>query len=161
MAVEVTGKVASSWSLKTIQTWCARCDLVASTHGALDVVGDRALLAAVACFIAASSTTLAAPLVVAELLTESANGCWIDATVFEWERLGARVGSIISCTVAHGTNAIGLSEGNVMSMSVLLDVCKKLGDGCVGRAVDVRVLDDNCAHLRYVIDAATDAVHLR
>jgi H+/Cl- antiporter ClcA len=48
----------------------------------LDVVGDRALLAAVACFIAASSTTLAVPVVVAEL-TDSVNGCWIDATVFE------------------------------------------------------------------------------
>jgi H+/Cl- antiporter ClcA len=48
----------------------------------LEVVGDRALLAAVACFIAASSSTLAALVVVAEL-TESVNGCWIDATVFE------------------------------------------------------------------------------
>jgi hypothetical protein len=124
------------------------------------VVGDRALLAVVACFIAASSTTLAAPVVVAEL-TESVNGCWIDATVFELERLGATSGSIISCTVANFTYAIGLSEGNVMSRSVLLDVRKKLGDGCVSRAVDLRVLEDNCAHLRYVIDAAKDAVHLR
>jgi hypothetical protein len=48
----------------------------------LDVVGDRALLAAIACFIAASSITLDGPVVVAEL-TESVNGCWIDATVFE------------------------------------------------------------------------------
>jgi H+/Cl- antiporter ClcA len=48
----------------------------------LDVVGDRALLAAVAYFIAAYLTTFAAPVVVAEL-TESVNGCWIDATVFE------------------------------------------------------------------------------
>jgi hypothetical protein len=90
----------------------------------LDVVGDRALLAAAACFIAASSTTLVAPVVVVELM-ESVNGCWIDATVFEYERLGVTVGSIMSCTVAHGTYAIVLCEGNVMSRSVLLDVRKK------------------------------------
>jgi hypothetical protein len=28
---------------------------------------------------------------------------------------------------------------------------KKLGDGCVGRVVYCRVLEDNCAHLRYII----------
>jgi hypothetical protein len=67
----------------------------------------------------------------------------------------------MACTVAHGTYAIGLSDGNVMSRSVLMDVRKKLGDGCVGRVVDLRVLEDNCAHLRYVIDAAKDAVHQR
>jgi hypothetical protein len=123
----------------------------------LDVVGDRALLAAVVSFIAASSATLAALVVVAEL-TESVNGCRIDATVFEQERLGATVGSIMPCTVAHGTYAIGLSECNVMSRSVLLDVCKQLDDCCVGRTVDLYLLEDNCAHLRYVIDAAKDAV---
>jgi hypothetical protein len=126
----------------------------------LDVVGDLALLAADACFIAAPSTTLAAPVVVFEL-TESVNGCWIDATVFEKERLGATVASIMSLSVAHGTYAIGLSDDNVMSRSVLLDVRKKLGDGCVGRFIYLRVLEDNCAHLRYVIDAAKDAVHMR
>jgi H+/Cl- antiporter ClcA len=52
------------------------------SNGTLDVIGDRALLAAVVCFITTSSATLAAPVVVAEL-TESVDGCWIDATVFE------------------------------------------------------------------------------
>jgi hypothetical protein len=105
----------------------------------LDVVGGRALLVAVAYFIAVSSATLIAPVVVAEL-KKSVNGCWIDSTVFEQERLRATVSSIMSCTVAHNTYAIGLSEGNVMSRSVLLDVRKKLGYGCVGRFVDLREL---------------------
>jgi hypothetical protein len=48
----------------------------------LDVVGDRALLAAVACFVEASSTTLAVPVFVAELM-EGVNGCWIDAAVLK------------------------------------------------------------------------------
>jgi hypothetical protein len=57
--------------------------------------------------------------------------------------------------------AVGLSEGNVRRKSVLLDVGKKLGNGCDGRVVYLRVLEDNCAYLRYIIDAAKDAVNLR
>jgi H+/Cl- antiporter ClcA len=48
----------------------------------LDVAGDRALLAAVAYVVAASPTTLTAPIVMAEV-TECVNGCGIDATVLE------------------------------------------------------------------------------
>jgi hypothetical protein len=64
------------------------------------------------------------------------------------------------CTVANGTYANGLSDGKVMSRSVLMDVGKKPDDGCVGRVVDPRLLKDNCAHLWYIIDAAKDSVHL-
>jgi hypothetical protein len=55
-------------------------------------------------------------------------------------------------TVAHGTNAVGLSDCNVMIRGVLLDVGKQFDDGCVGRVVDLRVLEDSCAQLRYIIE---------
>jgi hypothetical protein len=54
-----------------------------------------------------------------------------------------------------------LSDGNVMSRVVLLDVGKQFGDGCVSGVVDLGVLEDNCAQLRYIIDSAKDSVHLR
>jgi hypothetical protein len=130
------------------------------SNGVLDVVGDRALLAAVACFAAASPTTSAANVFVAEL-TEGVNGYWIDTTVLNWKSFGATVVGIMSCSVAHGTYAVGLSEGNVMSRGVLLDIGKKFCDGYVGRVVDLREVEDNCARIRNVIDAAKDAVHLR
>jgi hypothetical protein len=44
-------------------------------------LATRALLAAFACFVAASFTTMAASVVVAEL-TEGVNGCYFDAAVF-------------------------------------------------------------------------------
>jgi hypothetical protein len=111
-------------------------------------------------FAAASPTTSAANVFVAEL-TEGVNGYWIDTTVLNWKSFGATVVGIMSCSVAHGTYAVGLSEGNVMSMGVLLDIGKKFCDGYVGRVVDLREVEDNCARIRNVIDAAKDAVHLR
>ena len=77
----------------------------------------------------------------------------VTAIVFEVQRFSATVGRIMTSTVAPVTNSVVLSDSNVMSRGVQLDVGKQFGDGCVGWFVDLGVQLDNCAHLRCIIDS--------